>query len=66
MAAMGVEDLTPGKFAENITTLGIALHTLAVGTRLMLGNAEVEVSQIGKNATNIARYTKGWYVHHAY
>ncbi len=48
MAALGVENLTPGKFAENITTSGIELHTLPVGTRLLLGNVEVQVTQIGK------------------
>ncbi|GMO50767.1 MAG: MOSC domain-containing protein [Treponemataceae bacterium] len=48
MSAMGVPDLTPGKFAENITTRGIELYSLPVGTRLMLGECEVEVTQIGK------------------
>ncbi|MBU1155301.1 MAG: MOSC domain-containing protein, partial [Proteobacteria bacterium] len=38
----------PGDFAENITTQGIELHTLPVGTRLKLGDVEVEVTQIGK------------------
>jgi molybdopterin adenylyltransferase len=48
MAALGVENLTPGKFAENITTQGIELHTLPVGTRLLIGEVEVQVTQIGK------------------
>jgi MOSC domain-containing protein YiiM len=48
MTAMGVPELTPGKFAENITTEGIELFTLPVGTRLTLGGCEVEVTQIGK------------------
>ena len=48
MRAMGVPDLTPGKFAENITTEGIELFTLPVGTRLRLGDCLVEVTQIGK------------------
>jgi MOSC domain-containing protein YiiM len=48
MTALGVRDLEPGKFAENITTLGLALHTLPVGTRLKLGECEVELTQIGK------------------
>lgn len=48
MTALGVKDLTPGKFAENITTEGINLYTLPVGTRLTIGTAEVEVTQIGK------------------
>ena len=38
----------PGSFAENITTKGINLVELPLGTRLLLGEAEVEVTQIGK------------------
>ena len=41
-------DLPPGAFAENITTEGIVLNDLLPGTRLRLGEAEVEVTQIGK------------------
>ncbi len=48
MSAMGVSDLTPGKFAENITTEGLELFTLPVGTRLQIGNTLTEVTQIGK------------------
>lgn len=48
MTALGVEGLDPGKFAENITTEGICLHTLPVGTQLRLGCCLVEVTQIGK------------------
>ena len=48
MTALGVEGLDPGKFAENITTKGISLHTLPVGTRLYLGPCLTEVTQIGK------------------
>lgn len=48
MTHMGVADLTPGKFAENITTEGIELYTLPVGTKLLLGECLTEVTQIGK------------------
>lgn len=41
-------DLKSGDFAENILTEGIELHTLAVGTKLQIGEAEGEVTQIGK------------------
>ena len=41
-------DIQPGAFAENILTEGITLHTLPVGTRLKLGETEMEVTQIGK------------------
>ncbi len=40
--------LEPGAFAENILTEGIRLFDLPVGTRLMIGTALCEVTQIGK------------------
>ena len=41
--------LKPGDFAENITTTGIAVMKLPIGTKLRVGNdAELEVTQIGK------------------
>lgn len=40
--------LCEGKFAENITTEGIILFKLPVGTRLKIGETVQEVSQIGK------------------
>ena len=48
MTALGLSDLTPGKFAENITTRGISLEPLPVGTVLGLGACRVEVTKIGK------------------
>ena len=42
-------NVNPGDFAENITTEGIDLPALPVGTKMTIGNnIEVEVSQIGK------------------
>jgi MOSC domain-containing protein YiiM len=42
-------DVTPGDFAENITTEGIRLWELPIGKRLKLGkDALAEVTQIGK------------------
>ena len=42
-------NVSPGDFAENITTAGIQLWDLPVGTRLQLGPASIgEVTQIGK------------------
>ena len=35
-------------FAENITTQGIELYTLPVGTHLQVGECVLEISQIGK------------------
>ncbi len=44
--------LKPGAFAENINTRGLELFTLPVGTRLQIGPAVVEVTQIGKQCHN--------------
>ncbi len=48
MTAMGVKGLCVGKFAENLTTEGIELFKLPVGTRLSIGETIMEVTQIGK------------------
>lgn len=37
-----------GDFAENITTSGIDLPSLPIGTKLKVGEAVLEVTQIGK------------------
>ena len=48
MQDMGL-DVKPGDFAENITTEGIDLPGLPIGTLLRIGeDVRVEVSQIGK------------------
>jgi len=48
MRALGLE-VGPGDFAENLTTEGIDLVNLPLGTRLKLGDAAIgEVTQIGK------------------
>jgi len=42
-------DVGPGDFAENLTTEGIELFTLPIGTKIMIGDTvEMEVTQIGK------------------
>jgi MOSC domain-containing protein YiiM len=48
MTAMGVKGLCVGKFAENLTTEGIELFKLPVGTKLEIGETLMEVTQIGK------------------
>ena len=45
-------ELDAGVFAENINTRGVALKTLPVGTHLRIGEAELEVTQIGKQCHN--------------
>ena len=40
--------LDDGIFAENINVAGLELKTLPIGSRLAVGGAELEVTQIGK------------------
>ncbi|MBD1400133.1 MOSC domain-containing protein [Pelovirga terrestris] len=47
MRAMGL-DVDNGDFAENLTTLGIDLPALPIGSRLQIGEVLLEVTQIGK------------------
>ncbi|MDD3168918.1 MAG: MOSC domain-containing protein [Eubacteriales bacterium] len=47
MREMGL-NLGAGVFAENITTQGIELKTLPIGTKLKIGETVQEVSKIGK------------------
>jgi MOSC domain-containing protein YiiM len=47
MRAMGL-DVNAGDFAENITTVGINLVSLPIGSRLQIGETLMEVTQIGK------------------
>ena len=52
MQAMAREkglDLRPGDFAENLTITGLELCSLPVGTYLKVGEALLEVTQIGKS-----------------
>ncbi len=48
MIAMGAK-VSPGNFAENITTEGIDLLALSMGSKLRLGDSvELEITQFGK------------------
>jgi MOSC domain-containing protein YiiM len=47
MVAMGL-DVKAGDFAENITTSGIDLVSLPIGTQLQIAESVLEVTQIGK------------------
>ena len=40
--------LKPGDFAENVTTRGVRLHELPIGTVIEMGGAVLELSKIGK------------------
>ena len=48
MREAGAENLKFGDFAENLTTEGIILYDLPVGTRMRIGETLHEVTQIGK------------------
>ncbi|WP_300369863.1 MOSC domain-containing protein [Brachyspira sp.] len=41
-------ELKPGDFAENITTKGVELYKLPIGTKMYIGDTILEVSKIGK------------------
>jgi MOSC domain-containing protein YiiM len=48
MKGMGIE-IEPGLFAENLTTEGIELLSLPIGTKIAIGNeVKLVISQIGK------------------
>lgn len=47
MRAKGL-DVDNGDFAENLTTKGVDLPKLPIGTRLQIGDSLLEVTQIGK------------------
>ena len=45
--------LNPGSFAENITTEGVVLFELEVGTKLVIGEVILEITQIGKKKHSV-------------
>ena len=47
MRALGL-DVDSGDFAENITTSGIDLLSLPIGSRISIGTTLLEITQIGK------------------
>jgi MOSC domain-containing protein YiiM len=46
----------PGSFAENITTEGIDLGSLPVGSKFQIGGAKIKVIQIGKDPSQAYTY----------
>lgn len=58
MKELGLSELTPGVFAENITTQGIILYTLPIGTKLKIGEVVMEVTQIGKDCHSGCQISK--------
>lgn len=51
MRAKGLQ-LKPGAFGENLIVRGLDLSTLGIETRLQIGKAELELTQIGKVCHN--------------
>lgn len=51
MLSLGL-DLSAGDFAENIVTEGIILKSLPIGSKVSVGEAILEVTQIGKECHN--------------
>ena len=47
-----IDGLTAGVFAENILTRGVNLCGLPIGTKMRVGEALLEVTQIGKECHN--------------
>lgn len=48
MRKAGLPNLRAGAFAENITTEFLNIPKMKIGTKLKLGEAELEITQIGK------------------
>ena len=46
----------PGSFAENITTEGIDLASLPIGSKFQIGVAKIKVIQIGKDPSQAHTY----------
>jgi MOSC domain-containing protein YiiM len=64
LATESIQELTqktgisagPGCFAENITTQGIELTSLPIGSKLQVGEAKLVVTQIGKDPSQAHTY----------
>lgn len=48
MSSRGAKGLIPGVFAENLTTVGVNLYQLPIGTQFKINDVLFEVTQIGK------------------
>lgn len=48
LKASGLNGLCNKKFVENLTTKGIPLHKIHVGSKLKIGEVVLEISRIGK------------------
>jgi len=48
MKKYGIDGLCFGKFAENITTEGLNIREIKLGSKIRIGECLIEISQIGK------------------
>ncbi len=58
MIEKGGKNLDVGNFAENITTEGIELYSLPIGTKLKIGETIQVVTQIGKECNSLCEISK--------
>jgi MOSC domain-containing protein YiiM len=57
--ALGMPEVMPGDFAENITTVGFDLLSLSIGDHIIIGKTELQITQIGKEChTRCAIYER--------
>ena len=52
-------DVAPGVMGENITTSGLNILSLPVGTRLALGEAEIEITGLRNPCGQLDNYQRG-------
>lgn len=52
--------MTDGAFGENIVVEGFDFAAMPVGTRFRCNDVILEMTQIGKNATMAARFSRLW------
>lgn len=52
-------DVPPGDLGENVTTVNVDLHALSTGTRLTMGDAEIELTGLRNPCSQIESYREG-------
>ena len=58
MTEMGIDDLTPGQFAENLTTEGICLYELPVAHAFRLGKPFRKSPRLARNVTKAVPFSR--------
>jgi len=57
-ACLGVDELAPGRFGENLTLAGLTEHTVHLGERIRVGSALLEVRGRPPNGCSSQRLTR--------